>query len=99
MINIKGMTDSTLAPIATASFCVAKRNKRYSGKRDQAPKKIKQNNIKYNRQLANKLIRFLKKNHASQYSLSQMGTSMAEITAFDFSSFSSPDVVIAFALQ
>ncbi|MFC5872681.1 hypothetical protein ACFP3I_08810 [Chryseobacterium arachidis] len=32
----------TLAPIATASFCVAKRNKRYSGKRETASKEFRQ---------------------------------------------------------
>jgi hypothetical protein len=38
---------ATLAPIAAASFCVAKRNKRYSGKREIALKK-KQKRINEN---------------------------------------------------
>jgi len=34
--------NTALAPIAAASFCAAQQNKRYSGKRETAPEKIKQ---------------------------------------------------------
>jgi len=35
---LEATNTATLAPIAAASFCVAKRNKRYSGKREIALK-------------------------------------------------------------
>lgn len=39
MYNLKLCTPLFIAPIAAASFCGAKRNKRYSGKRETAPEK------------------------------------------------------------
>lgn len=41
MYNLKLYTPLFIAPIEAASFCGAKRNKRYSGKRETAPEKRK----------------------------------------------------------